>query len=202
MNSSLISKTTFVLALVSCLYLPPAYCNSDGEFPGTGDYSAWKQAKESNEDGVDYSQKGNNTMAIQCYDEAIQLYPYDAMFYFNKGTALKKSAKPTEALAAFKKAIELEPKFASAWFNQGNAQEDLHDFAAAEASFKQAIKLAPKHMRALFNLGEVLLMQHKLNEAKDAFTQAQEIPGNSEKDKQDIADYLADTERQLRVQNK
>jgi len=44
----------------------------------------WKQAVDSFEDGVDFAQKGNYTMALRCYDEAIQLYPFDALFYFTK----------------------------------------------------------------------------------------------------------------------
>jgi len=97
----------------------------------------------------------------------------------------------------FKKAIQLEPKFSSAWYNLGNAQQDDHDFAEAENSFKQALKFAPDHMHAWFNLGENLLFQKKLVEAKDAFNHAQELP-SSQQDKKDIADYLADIERQLK----
>lgn len=174
------------------------FCNSSGEFPGAGSYSDWKQAVNSDEDGVDYAQKGNYTMALQCYDEAIQKYPFDALFYFNKAIALKKTGKTKESLSQFKKAIELEPKFASAWYNLGNAQQEEHDFPASENSFNQALKLEPNHMHAWFNLGESLLWQKKLREAKAAFTQAQALPCK-EQDKKDIADYLADIERQLKT---
>jgi tetratricopeptide (TPR) repeat protein len=129
---------SFSLVLI-LLSVQSGFCDSSGKFPGTGSYTNWKHAVDSSEDGVDYAQNGNYTMALRCYDEAIQLYPFDALFYFNKGIALKKTGKTKESIPVFAKAIELEPKFYSAWYNLGNAQQDNHDFPAAENSFKQAL---------------------------------------------------------------
>lgn len=171
-----------------------ACADSKGEFPGTGDYSAWKQAVESSEDGIDYARKGNYTMAMQCYDEAIQLYPYDASFFFNKATALKKKDRAKEAIEFFKKAVELEPKYASAWYNMGNAYGNLHDMFGAEDAYQHAITLDPRHMKAWFNLGECLFNRKKYTEAQEAFNKANELPG-SEQDKKDIAQFLSEIAR-------
>lgn len=191
-------RTIFCIAVVSFACADaPGLCDSLGNYPGTGDYSAWQQAADANEDGVDYAKRGNYTMAIQCYDEAIQQYPGDASFYFNKGIALRKRERTKEAVLAFKKATELEPKFASAWYNKGNALEELKDLRGAEECYRQSLKLDPKHGHAWFNLGELLFKQKKLQEAKDAFAQAKEF-SNEAKDIKDIADYLAEIERLLK----
>lgn len=181
-------------AVMSVLFPAGGYCDSSGEYPGTGSYTKWLQAADACEDGVVYARKGNYTMALRCYDEAIELYGQDASFHFNKGIALRKTGKTKEALLSLKKAVELEPKFASAWYNLGNAQEDDHDFPSAEASFRQALKLDQSHMHAWFNLGEVLLQQTKLPEAKDAFNHALALPCTAQ-DKKDVHEYLQDIER-------
>jgi tetratricopeptide (TPR) repeat protein len=188
-----------LLISVALILLTPAdaFSNSAGEFSGQGNYSDWLRAVEPFEDGVDYAQKGKYTMALECYDEAIQIYPLDALFYYNKGIALRKAGRGPESLPVFKKAVELEPEFASAWYNLGNAQQVEHDLPAAESSFRQALKFAPTHMKAWFNLGETLFARKKYSEAKEAFKYAQELP-SSDKDKKDIAVYLVDIERLLK----
>lgn len=169
-------------------FLPEAYANSKGEYPGSGDYSKWIQAADSNEDGVDYVRRGNLTMAIQCYDEAISLFPGDASFYFNKASALKKQGKVKESIPLFKKAVELEKDFDSAWYNLGNAHQELAEYAEAQICFEKTVKIDPAHMHAWFNLGEILLAQKKLEAAKKAFDKAAVLPGSAE-DKKDIAEY-------------
>lgn len=174
-----------------------AVADPSREFPGTGSYEKWKAAADSSDDGFDYARRNQFNNAIQCYDEAIQLYPYDASFYYNKATALNKMGRAKDSLPLFKKAIELEPTFTSAWYNLGNAQQSLNDLVAAEASFKSTVKLDPKHMHAWFNLGENLLTQKKLLDAKDAFAHASALPC-TDQDKKDITNYQADIERLLR----
>lgn len=178
--------------------LPPALSDSKGEFPGKGDYDTWFRAFKACDDGIVYSSKGNYTMALVCYDEAIRIYPYDATFYFNKGVVLRKKNLNQEAINEFRKALEIEPEYASAWYDQGNAQEALNDLNSSVASFRNAVKFDPKHMHAWFNLGEALFLSKKYAAAREAFEKAQALPC-SEQDKKDIADYLSKIERKQKA---
>ena len=187
---------TATITIACLLSLTPVKADSEGNYPGKGSYSDWQQAADASEDGVIYAKKGNYTMAVRCYDEAIQQYPFDASFYYNKGVAFNKTNRAREAVALFKKAIDLEPNFASAWYDLANSQKQIEDLPTAEASYKQALKLAPKHMKAWFNLGETCFSQKKYADAKDAFTHAQELAA-TEQDKKDIAEYQQETSRIL-----
>ncbi len=164
--------------------------DSNGDFPNKGDYSNWKQAVDASEDGVIYAKKGNYTMALQCYDEAIQLYPYDATFYFNKGIALHKKAKFVEAIEQFKKSLELEPSFASAWYNMGNSQKDANQLDDALRSYNESLRLRPDEFKAEFNSAECSFVKKDLDAALQMFTRS--LPHSKDpKDQKDCTDYIA-----------
>lgn len=188
---------TYLLGLCILCTTESAIADSKGEYPGKGDYAKWLQAADACEDGAVYAKNGNYTMALQCYDEAIQVFPLDAAFHFNRAIALKKKERLKEALEGFKKALELEPDYVSAWYNYANTLEEVKDFASAERAYRQALKYDPKHMKAWFNLGECLFAEKKFADAKVAFQNALEL-NCTEQDKKDIGGYLNDIDRQLK----
>ena len=71
------------------------------------------------------------TAAIQDYDKAIELDPYNALAYYSRGNAKFQLKHYTAAIQDYDKAIELNPNHDSAYFSRGNAKYKLKQYAAA-----------------------------------------------------------------------
>lgn len=56
--------------------------------------------------------------AIIDYDKAIELNPYIAVTYNNKGVALNKCGKLAEAIKCFEQALEIDPEYTKAMENK------------------------------------------------------------------------------------
>ncbi|HEY9759348.1 MAG TPA: tetratricopeptide repeat protein [Oculatellaceae cyanobacterium] len=109
-------------------------------FPGKGDSKDWTKATKFYNDGIDRASAKDYKEAIKLYNQAIEVYPYDPMFYANLGFALERNSQPKEGVDACKKAISLQKDFGGAWENLGNCQYDLGDLKGSLDSFNQALK--------------------------------------------------------------
>jgi superkiller protein 3 len=79
--------------------------------------------------------------AIDSYDEALLIDPFDIYAWNNKGVALGVLARHEEAISCFLKAIQIEPEYATAWKNLGVAYQSLHRHDEAEEAFMRAEEL-------------------------------------------------------------
>lgn len=72
---------------------------------------------------------GKYEEAIQCYEQAIEIDPNDAVAWSNKGITLGWLGKYEEAIKAADEAIRIDPDFAKAYDIKGNAFYELgrHD---------------------------------------------------------------------------
>jgi tetratricopeptide (TPR) repeat protein len=57
--------------------------------------------------------------AIARYDEAIDIDPYYADAWYNKGSALEKLGKYDEAIRCYDNAIDIDPSYSNAWYGKG-----------------------------------------------------------------------------------
>ena len=62
------------------------------------------------------------TKSLADYDRAIQLNPYNAKAYYNRGNAKSALGKNQEAIADYDRAIKLDSNFADAYYNRGLAK--------------------------------------------------------------------------------
>jgi len=76
--------------------------------------------------------------AIESYEEAIMIDPFDIYAWNNKGVALGALARHEEALQCFQKAIEIEKEYATAWKNLGVAYKSLNRDAEADEARRRA----------------------------------------------------------------
>jgi tetratricopeptide (TPR) repeat protein len=118
---------------------PKPYTPAPG-FPGQGDANDWKKATKFFNLGIDASGAGKFAEAIKSYNQAIQIYPYDPMFYANLGYALERNNKPADGVTACKKAIQLQKDFGGAWENLGNCEFDLGHLKESRDAFNHALK--------------------------------------------------------------
>ena len=90
--------------------------------------------------------------AVDLYDKAIALIPYDADVWNNRGSALENLGRHIEAYASFEKAIAINSDYAMAWYNRGVVLENLGRHEEAVDSFNKAIAVKPDYVLALNRL--------------------------------------------------
>lgn len=83
----------------------------------------WKQRAEG------WSHLEQHDLALNAYEEAIQLNPHDSYLYTEKGETLLRLKRFEEAITAYDEAITLNPHFGPAYKGKGNALDAFAPFA-------------------------------------------------------------------------
>ncbi len=124
--------------------------------------------------GIIACQRGENDIAIQLINKAIQANPNIPATYSNLGNALKRLGRLEEAVENYRKAISLDPNSAIIYCNLGAALKDLSRTDKAIASYKKAISIKPDFAEAHCNFGltfkEVGLIKEAIASYKNAIT--------------------------------
>jgi protein O-mannosyl-transferase len=106
--------------------------------------------------GNAYLAMGQNTEAIQDYDQSIAISPRYAKAYNGRGSALRALGRYPEAIRDYDKAIRLNPQFAEAYNGRGLTASAMGQLDAAIKDFDKAIELVPDSEEAYFNRGKAL----------------------------------------------
>lgn len=109
-------------------------------FPGVGSRFAYADALPHYNLGNRYMAKEWWEKAVEKYNDAINIYPYDPDVYINLGTALRKMQDNAGAEKAFRKALELNDKDWVTWSNLGNMIMIQDRFMEALDCFDKAFK--------------------------------------------------------------
>jgi tetratricopeptide (TPR) repeat protein len=112
----------------------------NGRFPGKGNYHQWKKAVVLYTKGIKAEDAGKPDAAATLYEQAIELYPFDADFFLNLGLVYENDTQDMDkAEAAFKKGLELEPNdpelllaWASFLSDNGNTRESIDTWRRAQ----------------------------------------------------------------------
>ncbi len=134
-----------------------------------------KQAVSLAKQGDQLFLQGNLEVAIQIYDQALELKPDLAEVWNNRGVALTRLQRYHEAIASYESAIQLRDHYADAWNNRGVALGKLHHYDAAILSYQKAIEFKPNYMDAWNNRGFALAKVQKYDEAISAYNKAAKI---------------------------
>ena len=102
---------------------------------------------------------------IKLYSKAIELNPFDAEAYNNRGFAYYKKGDYDYAIQDFDKAIQLNPYYAAAFNNRGNAYlyKGCHDRAIQD--YNKAIQLKPDYALPYYNKACSFSIQEKIEQA-------------------------------------
>jgi tetratricopeptide (TPR) repeat protein len=105
-----------------------------------------------------YNKEHNYVEAIQCYDKAIELYPYYTVAWNDKGVAIGRVdiVAYQEVMQCYDKALEQDPNFALIWSNKGAVFYNLGKYDEAVSSCDRAIELDPNLAIAWHNKGVAL----------------------------------------------
>jgi tetratricopeptide (TPR) repeat protein len=146
---------------------------------GEQNYSAWEKLL-----GVQ-TLMGSYAEAIVTSDEALSLYPNQAILYYYRAFALHRSMQNAEAALELKNALQLDPDDqnlkAMILALQAEVFIDQSKFKEANAAFDKAVNLAPNNFLTMSNYAYYLaLRNHDLPKAETlAKKAATALPQNS-----------------------
>lgn len=106
------------------------------------------------EQAIQYSNQGNFSQALKCYDQIIQHEPDHAISYNNMGILLNRLNQFEQASICFQKAVQCNTNYANAWFNWGNMLKKQEQYQSAIEKYTEAIKCNPQFSGAYNNMGE------------------------------------------------
>jgi len=133
---------------------------------------------------------GNNTAAIQVFDQAIALTPTYFEAWDAKADALNRDGQFSEALRASDRALGINPEYVQGWINRGQIlynmgyvyEDQKNDLTKANEyynqqllAFEKAISLDPTNADAWFNKGYALAGMKRYDEAIAAFDTVKQI---------------------------
>jgi tetratricopeptide (TPR) repeat protein len=109
-----------------------------------------------NNRGVAYKTKEAYDLALQDYNQAIQLNPSAANHYNNRGIIYRIKHEYDRAIADYDEAIWLKSGYVAAFYNRALAYTDKGDYDRALADFGIVLQFNPKSALALYARGTML----------------------------------------------
>jgi tetratricopeptide (TPR) repeat protein len=139
-----------VLAFVLPAVISSALAN---EFPGKGSFDAWLKAGTYYNQAHTLHKTGREKEAITAYNRAIQIYPYDAYYYFDRGVSEEKSNDWKNAESSYRQALRLNSQMWQAWNGLCSVyNEDERYSEALDACIKASRCSPPPPPKVLANL--------------------------------------------------
>lgn len=117
--------------------------------------------------GLEYAKQKQFELAIQEYNAAIKLHPYNLSAYINRGNALYFLKKYELAIKDYDIALQINPKHTNAYFNRGNAYQITNKHQLAIDDYTKAIELDPKYDNAYISRGNSYLKLDQQSKALD-----------------------------------
>ncbi|MCA2803989.1 MAG: serine protease, partial [Microcystis sp. M114S2] len=111
--------------------------------------------------GILYRRQQKYELALDDYNQAIELNPNHANAYNNRGNLYQDLQKYELALDDFNKAIEINPNFAILYYNRGGLYYDQKKYELALADWNKAIEINPNLAEAYVNRGVLYRLQEK-----------------------------------------
>lgn len=121
---------------------------------------------------VAYARTGQNKLALEDFNRAVQLFPEYAAIYNNRGNLLLTLGLTREAIKDFDRALTLAPGYAAAYNNRAGARARLAEHVQAIADYTRAIELLPQSAAPLTGRGRAHLALGRPHAAMRDFTRA------------------------------
>ena len=119
-----------------------------------------------------YDLSGLHQLALNDYDQIINLDRADLFVWINRGVALKRLGRVTDSLTSYAKALQIRFDLPEVHFNCGIAYAELRDFPQSIKSYNLAIQFNPNYSLAYNLLGLVYSELNHYSIAKECFTKA------------------------------
>ncbi|XP_048224255.1 small glutamine-rich tetratricopeptide repeat-containing protein beta isoform X2 [Perognathus longimembris pacificus] len=103
------------------------------------------KADQLKDEGNNHMKEENYTAAVDCYTQAIELDPNNAVYYCNRAAAQSKLSHYTDAIKDCEKAIAIDSKYSKAYGRMGLALTAMNKFEEAVTSYQKALDLDPEN---------------------------------------------------------
>lgn len=97
------------------------------------------------------NQARNYDLAIEDFTKAIELDPYNASAYRERGRVYAQKGDYNSSISDYDRAIQINPNFSAAYNNRGNSHSFKRDYEKAIADFDRAIEINPNFADAYYN---------------------------------------------------
>ncbi|CAH8669646.1 unnamed protein product [Schistosoma haematobium] len=102
--------------------------------------------------------------AVACYSKAIELSPYNAVFYCNRAAAHSRLDHHQDAINDCLKALEIDPCYSKAYGRMGIAYSSIGNHAKAVECYRKGLELDPSNENCQQNLS---IVEEKLKNSSD-----------------------------------
>lgn len=99
--------------------------------------------------GNDYFKKGDYSLAVKHYTEAIKRNPDDPKLYSNRAACYTKLAAFDLGLKDCDQCCKLDPKFIKGWIRKGKILQGMQQHSKALTAYQKALELDPSNGEAL-----------------------------------------------------
>jgi serine/threonine protein kinase len=128
--------------------------------------------REKCREGDQYLRQQQFSLALQAYEEALNMDPRNLYAWNGKGTALYNQGNYRRAFEAYQHAIDIEPQNAVVWVCAGAALNSLQRYQQAQVHFDRALTLDPQHVAAWNGKADAQLGLNRPEEAFESYRQA------------------------------
>ncbi|XP_032754847.1 small glutamine-rich tetratricopeptide repeat-containing protein beta isoform X1 [Rattus rattus] len=125
------------------------------------------KADQLKDEGNNHMKEENYAAAVDCYTQAIELDPNNAVYYCNRAAAQSKLSHYTDAIKDCEKAIAIDSKYSKAYGRMGLALTAMNKFEEAVTSYQKALDLDPENDSYKSNLK---IAEQKLRETGTGLT--------------------------------
>ncbi|XP_061475335.1 small glutamine-rich tetratricopeptide repeat-containing protein beta isoform X3 [Rhineura floridana] len=104
-----------------------------------------EKADQLKDEGNNHMKEENYGAAVDCYTQAIELDPNNAVYYCNRAAAQSKLNNHNEAITDCERAIAIDPKYSKAYGRMGLALTSMNKYQEAINSYRKALHLDPEN---------------------------------------------------------
>jgi tetratricopeptide (TPR) repeat protein len=126
-----------------------------------------------------YTKMGRYNLAIQAYQESLELDERNPEAHNNIGIVYRMEENLPAAVGALERAREIAPDRADIWYNLANIYKQMEEDEEAETYYRKALEIDPGLTRAYNNLGNLYQTRGRNDEAEKYYTTGLEQDSNN-----------------------
>ncbi|XP_029431969.1 small glutamine-rich tetratricopeptide repeat-containing protein beta isoform X2 [Rhinatrema bivittatum] len=113
--------------------------------PSSSSQEDLEKADQLKDEGNNHMKEENYGAAVDCYTQAVELDPSNAVYYCNRAAAQSKLGNCSEAIKDCERAIAIDPNYSKAYGRMGLALAAMNKYEEAIASYQKALNLDPEN---------------------------------------------------------
>ncbi|XP_053313918.1 small glutamine-rich tetratricopeptide repeat-containing protein beta [Spea bombifrons] len=111
-----------------------------------------EKAEQLKDEGNNFMKEQNYEAAVDCYTQAVELDPKNAVYYCNRAAAFNQLGNHSNAVRDCEKAISIDVVYSKAYGRMGKALAAMNKYKEAIGSYQKALDLDPDNESYKSNL--------------------------------------------------